>query len=372
MNVPVHRSRSGAAIVFIFFILVVTLILAAYAINLAHIQLVRTEMQVATDASTRAASKVFTSSGDWNQALAAAQSLANQNLVNSNPLQLSAGDFTPGTATRVALSQRYHYQPGGTSPNALRLKVEKKPGAASGPVVLAFPMLGGQAFSQLAAESVVTQVELDIALVVDRSGSMAYAANEIAAYPPNPQAAPAGWQFGDPVPSPSRWLDTVDAVQAFLSELKHSPQNERVTLVTYAGSAKVEHDLTDKYSLPIQALSNYSKSFASGATNISSAMQVAANQLTYSGASRPWAAKVLVVMTDGIQTEGYDPIFVAESIAAGGIMIFTITFSAEANQDAMRQVAAKGGGLHFHATHAAGLAHVFREVARNMPTVISH
>lgn len=364
--------RRGVAIAFILFVIVVMLILSAFAINLAHIQLVRTEMQVATDASARAASKMFTSTGDFNRALTAAQSLANRNLFNSSPLQLSAGDFRLGTSIRNSLDQRYQYTNGGRDPNAIRLRVEKRSGSLSGPVSLAFPSFGSLQFSELASETTVTQVELDIALVVDRSGSMAYAAQETAAYPPNPKAAPPGWDFGHAVPSPSRWLDTVNAVGVFLQELSQSPQRERVTLVTYSSSATIDHDLTENYSQTMKSLETYSTNFNSGATNISAALEHAANQLTNSPNSRPWASKVIVVMTDGIHTQGNDPESVAVAIAENGVMIFTVTFSAEANQNSMMAVAAAGGGLHYHAANAADLANVFREVARNMPTLISH
>jgi len=352
--------------------MIVMLILAAFAINLAHIQLVGTEMQVATDASARAASKVFTSSGDFDRAHAVAQSLANRNLVNSTPLQLKSSDFSFGTSTRESLGQRYRYQGSGGARNALHLRVDKKAGSPSGPVALAFPSFGAAQFSQLSSETIVTQVELDIALVVDRSGSMAYAAEEKAAYPPNPAFAPPGWDFGKPVPSPSRWLDTVNAVQVFLDELARSPQRERVTLVTYAGSAVVDHDLTEDYTAPIRALAKYSAKFNSGDTNIGAGMQSALNRLASSSKSRPWATKVIVVMTDGIYTQGTNPKTVAESIAKEGVMVFAVTFAAEANQGTMKEVAIAGGGIHYHARNAQDLTNVFREVARNMPILISH
>lgn len=365
-------TRSGAAIVFILFVMIAMLILAAFAINLAHIQLVRAEMQIATDAAARAASKVYTSSGDMNLAITAAQSLSDKNLVNSAPLKLQQSDFSFGVSTRNSLEQRYQYQNGGSDPNALHLRVVKNQGSPSGPIKLAFPSFGSTQFADMFAETIVTQVELDIALVVDRSGSMAYSAQEKAAYPPNPSAAPPGWDFGSPVPSPSRWLDTVNAVEVFLDELKRSPQRERVTLATYAGSAVIDHDLTEDYGSPIEALAKYSASFNSGDTNISAGMQIAADQLSKSANARPWATKVLVVMTDGIHTQGNNPKTAAESIAKNGVMIFAVTFSAEANQSVMRDVAAAGGGIHYHAKNAEDLAKVFREVARNMPTLISH
>jgi Ca-activated chloride channel family protein len=364
-------ARTGAAILFMVVTLVALLTLSGFAINLAYIQLVRTEMQVATDASARAASKTFADTGDFTLALNAAQSLANRNLVSAEPLKLSARDFRFGTSVRNSLPERYRFQSGGASPNAIHLTVEKSANAPSGPVKLPFKGFGVDSIQKVITEAIVTQVDVDIALVVDRSGSMAYAANEVAAHPPNPAAAPYGWEFGDHVPSPSRWLDTVNAVAAFLNELNRSPQNEHIALVTYNESAKVDQDLTTNYGKILGQLGTYSQKFDSGGTNISAGMAQASRVLELSSNARPWASKVIIVMTDGLQTEGSNPVSTARSIAEQGVMIFTITFAAEANQFDMRRVAAEGGGRHYHATNGAMLATVFRDIARNLPALIS-
>ena len=75
---------------------------------------------------------------------------------------------------------------------------------------------------------------IEVALVLDRSGSMAYADNEPAVYPPIPAAAPYDWDFGDPAPNLARWRNAVVSVEAFLTELNKSSLNERVSLVTSA------------------------------------------------------------------------------------------------------------------------------------------
>ncbi len=78
-----------------------------------------------------------------------------------------------------------------------------------------FPTLGIPVdFAQL-SPPFLTQPELDVALVLDRSGSMAFQTSEIAG-PYNPSAAALGWQFGYPVPPLSRWLDAVAATDSFL------------------------------------------------------------------------------------------------------------------------------------------------------------
>ena len=366
-----QTRRRGAVLVLILIFLPVLVILCGFAINWAHIQLARTELQVAVDASARAANRVYVATGDLNQAVAAAQRVADNNLVDRHRLVLSKDDFELGASVRNQFESRYEFTPGDRNANALRLTVNKESESPSGPVNLVFPVLNGSRQVNISASAISTQIELDIALVIDRSGSMAYAADEKAVYPPIPKAAPAGWYFGDPVPPKSRWLDTITAVRVFLTELNKSPQNERVSLITYADSARLDLDLTGDYARIVSALDNYSKQFNSGGTNIGGGLARANNNLATSKQARPWATKVIIVMTDGIHNTGSNPVTQATDIAKNGVMIFTVTFSAEANQSTMKRVAEIGGGTHYHAKSAKDLQVVFEEIAKKMPTLIT-
>ena len=93
--------------------------------------------------------------------------------------------------------------------------------------------------------------------------------------------------------------------------------------------------------------------------------------LMSSPSQRSGAAKVLVVMTDGIHNTGLDPLISAQAAANSGIMIFTVTFSDEAELTRMQQVAAIGNGRHYHATNAAQLTAVFRDIAASLPTLLT-
>lgn len=233
-------------------------------------------------------------------------------------------------------------------------------------------MLNGLDQVNISREAISTQLELDIALVIDRSGSMAYSASEKAAFPPNPKAAGNGWAFGQRVPDNSRWLDTVSAVNVFLEELNNSPHNEQVSLSTYADNGKSDAELTNNYKAIIDALNPYSNTFSSGGTNIGDGLRAGVNSLVSGKKSRPWATKVVIVMTDGIFNAGPNPTSVAESIAKQGVMIFTVTFSNEANKKDMIRVAEIGGGKHFHANSSQDLILVFKEMAKMMPTLLSY
>lgn len=367
-----QRNRTGGALVLILLLTILLLTLGAFAINLAQMQLVRTEMQVASDASARAANRVFASTRNLPQARTMGQRVANNNRVNGRNLVLRSSDYELGTAVRHNLNQRYQYTPGGANPNSLVLRTEMSTASPTGPVQLFFPGFLGVSTANVLMEARSTQVELDIALVIDRSGSMAFRADQVAALPAGWAGGaplPAGFNFGHAAPNPSRWRDTVAGIQVFLNELDQTAQLEHVALATYSSGATVDLNPTANYSNIISRLNTYSTRFNGGGTHIQSGLRSANNALVHANA-RPWAVKVIVLMTDGLRDAG-DEISEARRLARDGIMIFTVTFAQEANQARMVTVANLGGGKHYHATNAASLSAVFRDIARQMPTLVT-
>ena len=366
-----HESRRGAVLVLMVFLLPVVLLLCAFAINMAYMELNRTQMYAAADAAARAGGREYLTTRDQVAATAKAKQFALLNDIANKPLTLQDSDVVFGRSTRIAAG-RYSFAQGGSNPNAVEITARRVAGSADGPIPLLMPNVFGVSSFQTQISSVSSQVEVDIALVIDRSGSMAYAANEVAAYPPVPASAPPGWDFCHPVPPNSRWLDMVAAVQVFLNEVSNSPADELVSISTYNNIAVTEQDLTSNYSLITAALSPYSYSFCAGGTNIGGGINKGISSLTSSPNARPGAWKVVIVLTDGIHNTGSDPVSAAQSAANAGAQIFTITFSNEADQNKMKSVATKGGGVHFHASNASDLVNVFQDIAKRLPTLLTH
>jgi secreted protein with Ig-like and vWFA domain len=87
--------------------------------------------------------------------------------------------------------------------------------------------------------------------------------------------------------------------------------------------------------------------------------------------ARSYAAKTMIVLTDGINNQYPDPISTASSLMSNNKMVIhTVTFTPDADQYAMQTVAEIGNGKHYHANAPEELEDAFRELALDLPVVI--
>lgn len=367
---PLARRR-GAVLVLMVLMLPVVLFLAAFAINLAYAELSRTEMMIAADAAARSGGRELVMTGDLEVAKTKARLLASRNNVAGTPLQLANADFAFGTSVRPVLSSRFLFSAGGINPNSLAVTARRTATSLDGPIPLLMPNLLGTSSIEAQSQAISTQMEVDIALVIDRSGSMAYGASETANPYVSPASAPPGWAFGMAAPPVCRWRDLVAAVGVFTTELQNSPGNELLSLSSYNHNSTTDVLLTANYNSVLAAMDVYTQAFDAGATNVGGGINEGSASLLTSPAARIGAAKVIVVMTDGIHNTGTDPVSASIGASGNGVTIVTVTFSDEADQFRMGQVAAQGNGRHFHAATAAELSIVFQEVAKSLPTLLT-
>ena len=118
----------------------------------------------------------------------------------------------------------------------------------------------------------------------------------------------------------------------------------------------------------VPVLNQYSNKMKGGGTNIEAGLLVAENALK---SSRNFTGKAVIIMTDGKRTVGGHPDSIAKKLGDQGVLVFTITFSNEADKSLMKSVASKGNGKHFHAASGAELVDVFAEIGRQLPTLIT-
>lgn len=365
-----RRQRHGGVIVLMAILLPVVLLLAAFTINLAYMELTRTELQIVTDASCRAAGKTFAKTGSQTEAILAAQEVARRNTVAGSTLPIEPSDLVFGFASRSGVDQHYSFEPNIAPFNAVHIRADSLVPEGSR---LALPMLYGSESIQFRPTQLATcaQVELDVCLIVDRSGSMAYGSDETADPFRNPMRAPVGWTWGQPVPPQSRWSEARSAVSAFLDVLKSTPQQEYVGLATYNHNTFAELPLSNNYSPILGRLDAYSAAFEAGGTNIGGGIIEGVNVIQYSPERRNWSVKVAIVLTDGIHNWGTSPWDGAYYASWQDVVLYTVTFSNEADQNFMRDVASIGAGQHFHATNQAELVTAFESIARSLPLLLT-
>jgi len=406
-----HR-RLGGVSVLLAVVLPMLAILTAFAINSAHMQMVRTELMIASDAAARSAGRTFSEEQTVGDAMAAAQATAALNNVNGVPVQLTGGNNSPdiefGSSSQTSASSRFHFTKIPTadvdgnalSVSSIRINAKRTAGSLNGPVRFVFPTVFAKSDFSPEFSSIAMQVDRDISLVLDRSGSMEWrtfdwpdgfspwsnsalnsglAAGQLQRWRGNLYYASGSnedtyfnhlWQdhleLGAPPSTP--WQDLVAAVDAFLNVLDQTPQNEQVSIASYSRSGTLDHWLTHDF----QAIRSELNSLRTGgSTGIGNGMNEGKRVFDHQNA-RPFASKTMVVMTDGIHNSGVNPDTVASQLmSAYNMNIQTVTFGSGANQSTMRTVATIGQGKHYHADSGQQLINAFEEIANNLPTILT-
>ena len=181
----------------------------------------------------------------------------------------------------------------------------------------------------------------------------------------------SSWWTRTPAPPFSRWAFLVDGVDAFLDVLDGTDQEELVTLVIFNNTATLALDLRTDY----QSIRNYVEDVVPyEGTAIGDGLLRGRPELMDGTSARPFAAKTIVVLTDGENNGASDPKTVTENmVAVDPITVHSVTFATDnANAKlAMDDVAEAGNGVHYHADTGPDLVGVFREIANNLPTILT-
>jgi Ca-activated chloride channel homolog len=365
------KRRQGGILAFVAVLLPAILLLMAFAINLGWMDLVRTRTIIAADAATRAAGRTFALTGDLNEVRKKSREIAQLNTIAGKEIFIADSDFVLGRSSRSSISGRYQFSPGGSSPNAVRVRIKRTSLSGNGSVDFLLPKTFDAREFEFERSAVSTRVDVDIAFVVDRSGSMIYAANEKATgFPP---LADPSWRVGEPAPPKSRWRDLGEATNQFIEEIEDSALDERVSLVTYGDNATLDRTMTNNYSSIQSGVARYTNNYPTGATNIGAGLEFGVESLGRTGA-RDSASKVVILMTDGrlnAPAGAPNPVNVAKKANEKGVLVFTVTFADEADQALMRSVATAGGGHHFHASTGSNLTAILKTIVRILPTVLT-
>lgn len=376
-----HPNRKGTIIVLSAFMLVMLSIIAALCMNSAYIALAKTEMRLATDAAAKAASITYGMTGSVDAARLRGRQICQRHSVAGAPLQIRNIDVSFGAATPTA-NGRYEFTLDGTPTNSTKVHASFVRRVGS---VAALPALGqllGKDEFELEEDSIATRLDNDICLVVDRSGSMAWdLTNEAYSYPGelNGKSIIQNY-FLAPHATLSRWAALRSSVDTFLTVLDTNPYHPRVSLVSYASNfefglfdsivSSIDQPLTLDFNAVRSKLATLGNKPLIGNTNIAAGLRDGIATLTEQEASRPNATHNLILLTDGIMTQGDDPVELAALALSQNIKVHTITFSAQADQTLMQDVATAGGGTYHHAPDAATLHAIFEQLAETLPAML--
>jgi Ca-activated chloride channel homolog len=333
------HKRQGAMLVLICIMMFAFVITVAFSVDIAYMNLVKSELRMATDASAKAAAEVLSHNQDRNVAIAKGKEIALENRVANQGLRLDDSDFVFGRGV-LGPSGKFDFTQGATPINSIRVRGQRTNGSLSGSVPLFFGRLLSVASFQPQEFSTATFIQRDIVLVVDRSGSML--------------------DF-------NKFNELVSAVRVFSQILRDSPVEKRVGLASYSTTASEDVQLTDNLTLIDNTIARLP---VAGFTNISGGID-AGGQIMARGRSRDFVERTMIVLTDGLQNLGRPASLATADQAALGMTIHAITFGADADQSSMQEVARIGKGRFFHANNGAQLRQVFTEIAFTLSTIIT-
>ena len=167
----------------------------------------------------------------------------------------------------------------------------------------------------------------------------------------------------------SRWHSLELGYAAFFDVLEQTDQVELVSVSSFNTDAGLDFALS--YDL-VGARAIIEEIYPVRSTAIGKGMLVGFESLKADNA-RLGAVKTMIVMSDGLSKTGIEPVDAAEQIINEdpNVVINTVTFGAEADIDAMSEVARIGSGKHFHAENTVQLIEVFKELAATHRTLIT-
>jgi len=212
--------------------------------------------------------------------------------------------------------------------------------------VVAGVLLAGTAFAGVRVIMPVAWREGSVVVCLDTSGSMR--ATDV---------------------DPSREAAVRDAARRFVAAV---PAGTRIAIVSFATTAQQVGELTDDRDTILQAIDNVPP--ANGATAIGDALALAGRILPATG------KRAVVLVTDGVNNRGSDPLTVAQELASRRIPVYTVGIGtngsglaipgtseeASIDEDALRAIAASGGGTYTRTSDAPALAAAFGKLARQV------
>ena len=345
LSSPTRHDRAGAALPIIATLMILLFVSAVIGIDVARMHVVRSELRTATDAAARAAVEALGRTESEADAIDAALDIARLNRVAGEPLELDPNQVVFGGTTEnndgsFSFVEQANFGSRNDIANSVQVVGERTASSPGGSINLLFGRIFGVDTFQPVQSATATRLDRDIALVLDKSGSMAVN---------------------------GRFESLLNGVDVFVDELNQSRPVENVSLTVYDTNPEQLLELTKDLASIRAALETEQPS---GLTGIGQAMRVGLDSILNDPGARTLALRSMVVMTDGNQNRGISPLIAAEECRQAGVVVHTITFSAGADEALMQEVAELTGGTHLHATTNQQLIEAFGTIARQLEVLL--
>lgn len=335
-------DQRGTTLILFAVALTMMLAMAAFAVDVGLLYLRRAQAQLAVDAA----------------ALAGAQDLPDTVQAEQTVLQYLAANLDWLSAPEYDAQVTVEF-PSDQGRKLVRLSLSASPPAI-------FGRLFGHELYAASRGGAAESASLDVALVLDRSGSMCRDSH--------------GLMLDCPVPGPWQPFDDMrDAAKAFVELF--NPLFDRTGLVSYSSNAALDNELTDDYQGAASAVQQaIDGMLPTGYTNIGQAIEVAQDELNGPRA-REFGRKIIVLLTDGVANRYWNgsgwstcggsgcsqardyTLQKAQEAAGDGIVIHTIGLGTTADTDLLQDIAQISGGRFYFAPSAGELGEVFAAIA---------
>lgn len=373
-----QSERRGSVTIIFLLLLTAVIAVGAMAVDFALVESARTDLRVSCDLASRAAMVDYITNESLSSARTAAKQVAEDNGVILSDFKLRNSDIIPGNSA-PGPNNKYVFTPNQTPYNSFKVDGALTPTSRAGSLPLMFSGVHSRSSVDLEETATATETHLDIVLVLDRSGSMAFDLSGIDWQYPDGQS----WviNYYTPPMAGSRWESLESAIGVFLDEMDKKSKKEHVALVTYSStvtyysshynqyfsSVEVSTDeaFNTDYDVIMDAVTDIGSEAVIGGTAISSGIDEAISIMNASPRVG-FSEKIIILFTDGQWNTGYDPVIAAQTAQQNGIQIHTVSFGSNAGSSVMSQVAATTGGLHFDAPGSEELSQSFREIARSI------
>lgn len=380
-QVPHHgrAPRRGAMLVLISALLVILVAMTLFTVDVAYMQLTRSELRAATDAAAKAGAESLRRTKSVGQARQAVKNVAAKNTIGGKPLVIQDNEIEFGTTTLQA-NGNWEFQPEAQPYTAVRVDAQMGGNSQNAAVKLFFADVFGSGTFEPSRTSTAAHTSTELCLCLDRSHSMCFDLSGVDWRYPGNKGYSITQYLAPPHPTKSRWGVLMKAVKSFAHVLKHQDPAPRVSLttwgsnITYNGlsfpASTIDLGLSTGYDDVVNKVDARALKTMLGGTNMSTGMEDAIKVLTGDNVD-PLASRIMILMSDGQWNQGIDPEQTAETAKANRIVVHTISFLSNGNASTLERIAEITGGKFYYAANEQDLEAAFVSIARQLPVVLT-